>query len=333
MPGETEATVAGAAGTETTADQQAKTVDVAPKAEGGSEEPTKSPLEQLDIKEIVKKDDGTLEWTIEDEAGDKSTFTGKTLGELMSNVSKRLKESNGLARKLKASEIRGMRPTSKSGGDADEMPETLATADHVLEPPDENQIRDNVFAKAKLDPRMAYWNNAQWRALAEEKELRDFEVTEIKRAVEKLNERAETIYSEQSKSFLNETMLNRATENVESMLAESGLEESKYVELYHKILNEVWADKRNFDNGTLIAGKVELAMHKAIRAIDIPRQKSKVEEEIARKIAEGKERKAPVKTGGGATKDFKPTEREAPKSYLEASRRAQADLAAGKYDR
>lgn len=332
MPGEQEQTVAGEEAAETTADQQAQTVDESSKEEGKSEEATKSPLESLDIKDVVTKDDGTLEWTIEDEeTGQKSTFTGKTMGELLSNVSKRLKESNVMARRLKATDIRGVRP--KAGAPEDEAAPDLATTDHVIEPPDQDKIREDIFKKAGIDPRIASWTDAQWRAYAEEKDMRDFQVTKIQRAIEQLNNQVEKVYSDQSRDFLNETYLNHATENVEEMLAESGLEESKFTGLYHEVLNRVWADKRNFDNGTLIPGRVEAAMHKAIRAAELAKEKPKIQEEAARKILEGQRRKESIKTGGASAKDFKPQQKEPAKSYLEATTRALADLRAGKYDK
>lgn len=297
-------------------------------------EPTKreESLESSDptlLKGVTKDESGQLVLKV-----GTSVYKGKDQTELWDNISKGIAEKDEYFQKVKAKESIKSPFTRVGEGKPDAQAPDFSSEDEMLKHmPDEMEITKSHFEKVGLDPRMANFTDADWLQYQEDKALRDFQLMKLQDRVERTKEQAINQYREASVDFVNADTVNKATDNVQDMVAESGVDPEEFGKGYEELLQKVWSDKTNFNRyGTLIAGRIERAAHKAILKAVSAKSKTAIEKKVEEEERKSEEMKRRIKGGpGGGGGGGERKEESKARSVKEAAAEIRKKLAAGIY--
>ena len=299
---------------EETEQQSAEDTSTKDESEEKAESTTDS--KTMDELGITKREDNKLEWKTDPEDPKTTVYVGENLTELMLNIRKGISEKDSVIRKAKAEQVikRPDRlPTDKK---KEESADENMDLSELL--PDRDKIFEAKFKDTGLEPNMANWDNKKWREYSDDKELRDFEVTEIKQRVYQIVQSAQTEYTEKSVEYLNAEKIEDATQNIRKFLSKKSVDPEEYVALYEQALSNAWHDKDSKRNGVIVSGAIETEFYSLFDDKNGTKAKTKIEVEIEKKRKEADDKKKKIQEGGGGGKNFEKDKKQ-PRSIHEAT--------------
>lgn len=290
----------------------------APEAEPSTKESDEKPkpsveesVLELDSEDITQEEDGSFTFVVDKEDPKSTVYKGKTLGELLKNVKDGVKSKDTFIRELQTREVKlpdGRRSKSVKG-DVDAP---------RVEWPDTEKIYTQVARENRIEPEMLSYTMEDWRAFADEKGIRDFEVSKLIDRVEKIKADADLRIAEANVQALNDLGLEQEHQAVIQLLAKSKVNVKDFD--YDAVLNSVEENPKNFlKNGTRRQGAIIAAAAEEIQRIREKALERDLEQKINEDIASGKRHKVTIKTEGPSKKQFNAPTSTVPKDYDEAT--------------
>ena len=225
-----------------------------------------------------------------------STYWGETEKEVIKNLVKGKAEQDAYIRKVKASEK--VRVPQRE----DDVPEAeLPSEQDIYVKHIESLTRAN-----KVDVNMLRWGREDWNKYQDENGLRDYEISEARQTLRDLVKQANDLTARDMRTantaFVNKYTLDKETDAVSELLAESGLSPEQQEKFdYDAVLEAV--TKKIGKNGEIPPGLITAEAGKQITRI--MRDGTPVKKDLAEEAKKGKEAKEKVKSPGNGDKPTK----------------------------
>lgn len=256
---------------------------------------------EVDIPGLEKTEEGFI-LKIDPEDPNSSYYTGKTPEEVFEKWRK------GTAEKDRT--IREARVKEKVSG-------TVPRQEIEPEAPDERDILLRICKERKVDPKFLSMTDEQWIEWADEKKLRDFQISKYQNLVETIRNDASTEYSTKNLEYVNTNTVVEEADQVTEMIVDG-----KVVDEFDNeaVLDRVMKNPDNFSKtGRLKSGVYTKEAAKEIMRLSKGKTKTAITKQLEDDIARGNEAKDKVRSagagkGGGGSSITKP-EPKAPKSY------------------
>ena len=242
-----------------------------------------------EIESVEGDERGKFKLTVGD-----STYWGNTQKEAFQNLLKGKEEQDGYIRKVKAQEKVKV-PVSLKERETD-IPEVKL--------PDEQELYmkhlETATKQNKVHTSMLSWGRDEWNKYQDENALRDYEISELRQSVRDSLKQAKDMTAKDmavaNTVYVNQYTVTKETEQVQEMLAESGIDVDKFD--YDEVMDA--ALKKRDKNGMLEPGTITALAYKQI--VKIQRTKTPVKKYLEKEIEKGKTAKAEIKTGSGGEK-------------------------------
>ena len=308
---------------EATATAEALASQEQAKAAESEEQTAGEEVAEFEIEDVTKNEKGKLEWRADPDDPNSTKYEGDTIKELMANIRKGVQEKDSYIRKLKADKVA---PDSHRG-----KPGLKGTEESpAVEYPDQQKIMLDVCKQYNVDPRTLNWTNTEWKNYADEQGLRDFEIMEQKQAVREVTSIVQAKVAEGNVAAINDQTLEEETEAVKGLLAKSKIDVEQFN--YEAVLTQVFEDPKNFTkSGVRKVGRIVAAATEAITDIIREGAVKSAKQRMEEDIASGKDKKKGVTAQGSSRRDVDKVSDKAPTDFEDATRKALADLKAGRF--
>jgi hypothetical protein len=295
-----------------------------PEEEVAEEAKTPEVPEEVDISDVTKLEDGSLELIVDPDDPRSTRYRGKDMKELFANIRKGAKEKDTFIHKLRSEQISADSHRGKLVKKDDEESE--------VEFPKWGEILMSTAKENDVDPKMLGWNTAKWKEYADEQGLRDFEVIDIRDSVRRVNDIASARYNEGNVIAINDSMLDDETKQVKELVAELGVSEEFTADVYREILTQVMDDKANYKNGGVRkTGVIVKAAAKEIARLATAKSAKETKKKSDEAIASGKERKASLPADTPSRTTFKTPTSKPPATLDDALAELILEMKAGKH--
>jgi len=270
---------------------------------------------EIDLDDLEKDGEGNLLFKVDD----RTTYKGKDIKELLSNVKNGVLAGNKYLRQL---EIEKRVQPPKKDAEMVEPP---------LELPDGDKIAaEELTAMAKrenISPEMLSWTDENWNAFQEEKNLKDWQLSRIVDKVESLrkeaHERANKRYEAEAVSYTNTVLIDEETQKVRQMLAKADVKPEDFD--YEAVLERVYKDPTNKNaHGTLKAGSITSEAAEEIRRLERESIRASARQSAESEVARAKKEADKVPSSTRINAPHKAKERTF-KSYDDAAASAVAE--------
>lgn len=301
------------------------------KAGEETEEPELNLLQQLQEEGgITKRNDGKFEWVVDPDDPKSTRYVGTTLKELLENARKGFNDKDRYIAELKSRNFgvdkpgrRVARPEREEQAETDEDIESLI--------PNRDAIITDLMKERGLDPAMRKWSTAEWREYADEKGMRDFEVSRLQSSIERVENDGTKVYNEASIDYVDARTLKEASQEVKEYILDRKLDPDDFIEVYEGVVRKTWDDNSfRKSNGLFNGSKLVRVMIAEINKSLAPSpDRTKVEQKLdaTKKAAEEAKKKIKAPSSSAAKPKVQDT---APKDIREAKRQLMAGITAGR---
>lgn len=318
---------------ESSPEQQEAEEEQSEEATSGEESDDKAMqlLEQLTEQGGVnKRADGKFEWVVDPDDPKSTRYVGSTLSELLQNARKGFADKDRYISELKSRDFGAEKPGRRNDRVERQQDEGEDTDFESLVPNREVIIDDMMKARG-LDPAMRRWSNAEWREFADEKQMRDFEVSRLQAKVDQTEAEGVRTYQEQSIEYVDARSLKDASEEVKQYLLDRKIDPDEVVDIYQDVVSRTWEDPtfrkvNGLYNGSKLVRVMIAEIDKKLKPSSSSQQ-AKEKLDAAKKAAEEARKNISTTRSSGAKPKVKESE---PKDIRDAKKQLLAGMAAGR---
>jgi hypothetical protein len=316
----------------TSPEQQEADAEQSEKAESGKEavEAELALLKQLQEEgSITKRADGKFEWVVDPDDPKTTRYVGGDLKELLQNARKGFIDKDRYIAELKSKNFGVEKPGRRAGQEQRERTEDDEDIESLT--PNRDLIITELMKERGLDPQMRGWSNTQWREYADEKGMRDFEVSRIQQAIDRAEADANVVYKDQSIDYVDAKTLKEASEEIKQYMLDKKLDPDEFIDTYKDVVTRTWEDPTyRKSNGLFNGTRLVRVMISEIdqKAAPSP-ERTKVQKKLDEVKKTADESKKQIKTPQSAAAKPKVTEAP-PKDIREAKRQLLDRMKAGR---